>query len=577
MPYVEEINVDDLLPNKLKEFGYIIYIRKSTDEKDKQVQSLEDQLTSCFNYAKNKGLKIALRNKYANEFDDKESRAEVNRFIKTEAKEIYKNYFVVLEKGSSKEAFLRPKWRKIIKWVKEWKIVWIISYHPDRQARNLLEAWEIIDLYDNFLVDLKYPTFYLENTATGKMLLGILFTLSKHYTDKLSTDVKRWIIANKLKWLFKWNRKPYWYILTKEGKLKIDPVYWPLIKKAFKMKLEGVPHKDIIDFLNKHNLKFRKELDSWKLKEENVTITNNILSNILYNWLYAWLLDYKENGVIKRVHLYKDPEIDFPVFISLEDFSKISAMKDNKSRSRYHLIKTQPLPYGFFITSENKKCSFYIQPKRKRKFLELVSQWEKVKEEEFFKANHYYYKIQRSKNWELGIYEKRKQSWKKLEFNYKNFLEDNVILPAIRKIDIEKAEKLLLKYSISFIDNFIAEHNNKYKKLIWTINRYKGLLSKTNDQNKLEDYSIKLENLEAELEELNKEIDNLITTFTDIKHKLWKLEEVIKEGNINKKRAIIWILFEKLVVDENYLYLYTHSFLKPIFNIKDNLVIKVNL
>jgi len=385
MVYVEVIKVEEILSDKLEDMGYVIYIRKSTDDPKKQVQSLEDQLISCFNYAKNKGLKLAPRDKYANEFDDNTSRAEVKNFIRNEAKQIYEKYFVVLEKESAKKPYNRRKWRKIIEWIKNQKIVWIISYHPDRQARNLVEAGEIVELYDNKLVDLKYPTFYVDNSSTWKMLLWILFILSKHFSDKLSDDVKRWVIANKLKWLFKWHRKPYWYIVGKDGRLKIDPKYWPLIKHAFKMKLEGAPHKDIIAYLNRQKIKFRKEDTNWNYIEEDVVITNNILSNILYNWLYAWILDYMEDGVLKRIHLYNDPDINFPVFISLAEFKKILMLKESKNKGRYQIISTQPLPYWFFITSENKKCSFYIQSKRKKKFLELLAKWEDVKEEDFLK------------------------------------------------------------------------------------------------------------------------------------------------------------------------------------------------
>jgi DNA invertase Pin-like site-specific DNA recombinase len=44
---------------------------------------------------------------------------------------------------------------------------------------------------DNGLIDLKYTNFHFENTASGKMMLGIWFVLSKQYSDKLSEDVSR--------------------------------------------------------------------------------------------------------------------------------------------------------------------------------------------------------------------------------------------------------------------------------------------------------------------------------------------------------------------------------------------------
>jgi hypothetical protein len=44
---------------------------------------------------------------------------------------------------------------------------------------------------DNGLIDLKYTNFHFENTASGKMMLGIWFVFSKQYSDKLSEDITR--------------------------------------------------------------------------------------------------------------------------------------------------------------------------------------------------------------------------------------------------------------------------------------------------------------------------------------------------------------------------------------------------
>jgi hypothetical protein len=43
-------------------------------------------------------------------------------------------------------------------------------------------------LDDAKLTDLKFSSFPFTNDASGKMMLGIAFALSKHYSEKLSTD-----------------------------------------------------------------------------------------------------------------------------------------------------------------------------------------------------------------------------------------------------------------------------------------------------------------------------------------------------------------------------------------------------
>ena len=124
----------------------------------------------------------------------------------------------------------------------------------------------------------------------------------------------------------------------------------------------------------------------------------------------------------------------------------------------------------------------------------------------------------------------------------------------------------------------INTHRDNLKKIIWTINRYKWFLNKETDINKIEEYSIKLENLETEEEIINTEIYNTMDTFKEFRQNLSKLSNFFINSDINKKRIIIGLLFEKLVVNEKYIYLYTYNFLTPIFNLKTStLVIKKNL
>ena len=55
-----------------------------------------------------------------------------------------------------------------------------MAWHPDRLARNMQDGGLIFGLLDDkeALRDLKFVTHYFTNDASGKMLLGISFTLS---------------------------------------------------------------------------------------------------------------------------------------------------------------------------------------------------------------------------------------------------------------------------------------------------------------------------------------------------------------------------------------------------------------
>ena len=68
----------------------------------------------------------------------------------------------------------------------------ILAWHPDRLARNAVDAGRVVYLLDrNILVDLKFPTFWFQNTPQGLFMLSIAFGQSKYYVDSLSENTKR--------------------------------------------------------------------------------------------------------------------------------------------------------------------------------------------------------------------------------------------------------------------------------------------------------------------------------------------------------------------------------------------------
>ena len=59
-------------------------------------------------------------------------------------------------------------------------------------SRNMLDGGHVIHLLDSGKIKhLKFATFWFDNTAQGKLNLGIQFGMSKYYVDKLSDDIIR--------------------------------------------------------------------------------------------------------------------------------------------------------------------------------------------------------------------------------------------------------------------------------------------------------------------------------------------------------------------------------------------------
>ncbi|MDP2637685.1 MAG: recombinase family protein [Candidatus Levybacteria bacterium] len=235
---------------------YILYTRKSTDEKDRQILSIEAQVAELTEFAKRENLEIV-------EFISEAKTAKIPG---------------------------REKFDLVLKKIEKGEASGIISWHPDRLARNSIDGGKIIYLLDTGkLLDLKFPSHWFENTPQGKFMLSIAFSQSKYYIDNLSENVKRGlrqklrngVLPSKAPWGYKNNEKL--------GTIEIDEVKSRILKKAFELFANGnKSFTDILTFLFKNGFtdKNGKPLKIDRLK--------NALSNKFYIGIIFFAGEYYE-------------------------------------------------------------------------------------------------------------------------------------------------------------------------------------------------------------------------------------------------------------------------------------------
>ena len=223
---------------------YILYARKSTEEDDRQVLSIEAQLVELQEYAAKEKLEIVAS---------------------------------LCEAKTAKEPG-RIKFAEMLSLIERGKADGIISWHPDRLARNSVDGGKIIHFVDRGLIrSLKFPTFWFEPTPQGLFMLNIAFGQSKYFVDNLRENVKRGLrqkIRNGV-----WpGWAPVGYLNNpKTRAIDIDADKSPKVRKMFELYTTGnYTLLSLANWCNENGL--RGNLD----KEMSINTVYKILQNIFY-------------------------------------------------------------------------------------------------------------------------------------------------------------------------------------------------------------------------------------------------------------------------------------------------------
>ena len=300
---------------------FFIYARKSTDEPDRQILSIEAQVDEL------------------KEFAARERLEGVDLFI---------------ESQTAKEPG-RPIFNHMLLLIQKGKANGIVAWHPDRLARNSIDGGRIIYLIDTgHVVALKFPTFWFDTTPQGKFMLSIAFGQSKYYVDNLSENVKRGL-RQKARKGEACGVAPTGYLNDKANKLMVpDPTRFRLMREMFELYATG-----------SHSLKAVRDICSVRglvSRGGNVLTISNI-QMILCNPFYYGA--FVSNGeVYQGKH---KPAITKKLFDECQAVMKRKAHPVKRGEQNHilrGLIKCATC--GCSITSEVQKGHVYYRCTRKR-------------------------------------------------------------------------------------------------------------------------------------------------------------------------------------------------------------------
>ena len=214
-------------PVRLK---YCLYARKSTEHEDKQVLSIDAQIKEMEKMALADNLEIVTLKR---------------------------------ESHSAKEAGQRPVFNEIVEELKLGKFNGILTWAPDRIARNAGDLGRIVDLMDQKkLIEIRTYGQKFTNTPNDKFMLMILGSQAKLENDNKVINVKRGLKMRASMGL-RPSMAPTGYLNSKNKDEKcqviVDAKRAPIIKQMFeKVANENYSGRKIykwikeIDFKNKN-------------------------------------------------------------------------------------------------------------------------------------------------------------------------------------------------------------------------------------------------------------------------------------------------------------------------------------
>jgi DNA invertase Pin-like site-specific DNA recombinase len=300
---------------------YYLYARKSTDDEDRQILSIESQLNELREYAQRENLFV------------------MEEFVETKTAK---------QPG-------RPIFDLMLKQIEVGVADGILAWHPDRLARNSVDGGKIIYLVDiGKIADLRFPTFRFDTSAQGKFMLSIAFGQSKYYVDSLSENIKRGM-REKLRRGIWPNWAPLGYLNNyKEHNIYPDPEKAPFVRKIFELYATD----------NYTLSSMTEEIQRWGLKGSlGKPVRKSQVARLLRNPIYYGV--FRFNG-----ELY---EASHPPLISKKLFDSVQGILDNRHRNdkptevKYAFTGLMRCEYcGCAITAEKQKGHIYYRCTKKK-------------------------------------------------------------------------------------------------------------------------------------------------------------------------------------------------------------------
>lgn len=300
--------------------SYYLYARKSSEDSDNQILSIDSQIKELTDYAKKYNLSIEK--------------------IFTESKSAKKLGRPVFNQ------LMEALWKTNDKGILCWKL--------DRLARNPVDGGSLIhSLEEGKIANIVTPNQTYRNNGNDKFWMQLEFGMAKKYVDDLSDNVKRGLRAKLEQGWFP-GLAPLGYLNEKyqdKGRRKIlkDPERFSLVRKMWDLMLVG--NYSVTQILEIAN-------NQWALRtgksggRENKPLWKSGIYRMLTNPFYCGLFKYKGQ-------LYQGKHESI---VTVDEFDKVQILLGRKGKPR---PKKHEFPFTGLIKCEECGCSITAEEKTK--------------------------------------------------------------------------------------------------------------------------------------------------------------------------------------------------------------------
>lgn len=208
---------------------FLIYTRKSTDDADNQMNSLEYQEKLCCEYAKRNNLAVTT--------DSAEGVME--KGLIKERHSAYKASKLLFTDAQVEYQIERPKFMQMVNWLLEGKYEGVIVLCWDRISRNEQSNMIVNELIEHHNINFKFvQADYAKGTSAGAMHRKIDGLFAEHHSRVTSEKVC--IAFQKLRAEQRCTyTAPIGYLDEGSDKKELDPERAPIIKRMFELYATG--------------------------------------------------------------------------------------------------------------------------------------------------------------------------------------------------------------------------------------------------------------------------------------------------------------------------------------------------